>query len=223
MKNRTVIAILSLFMTVSLTGCGSSSKEDADKTQKETETEQTAAETEETETAEAPKEISSRDQIYKVGDTVVTDKYEFTLTAAEYADAFSIQPDDSFLQTADTETPPQDYQWLIYNVEYRYIASYSSDDLGMFAADEYSVGQNHYGSEFVCAYRKEGDSWIVSQYTPFFAGLSAIVNSYSPAAYTYEPSAQMYQARGALKVMKEDITDEPLMIRLERYQFEIHP
>lgn len=214
-----IIACLSLFMTVSLTGCGSSSKEDADTTQKENETEQT--ETEETQTAAEPKEISSRDQVYKTGDTVISDEYEFTLTEAEYVDAFSIQPDDTFLQKTDADTPPEDYQWLIYNVDYRYIGSSSNYDMGMFAVDEYLVGNNGYGSDFVCAFRKAGENWIVSKYSPFFVSFSNIISSYSSDMYKYEPSDQMYQARGALRVKNDTLTDEPLIIDLEHYKFEI--
>lgn len=104
-KNRSLHVLLSILLTASLAGCGSSAKPESD-----SKTDEMAPAPEESSTPES-EGISPKDQTYKIGDTITADDHEFTLVDAGFSDYISVTADDTFLQRA------ADVLWLTGNPE----------------------------------------------------------------------------------------------------------
>ncbi|MCR4951883.1 MAG: hypothetical protein K6A40_11230 [Solobacterium sp.] len=211
-------SVMSLFLAATLTGCGSSS---APKPSSAPDDSGKASAAPETDKTPEPSAVSPRDQVYKVGDTVTTDDFEITLTDARIVDKISTQADDTFLTEVTGAENSGDVGFLIYNAEFKYLGSYEDDFARPLAVDMYGIGNTYYSSEFLCAFRKTGENWQVTVCSPLFTSIAQSLGADPTARFTFEPSDQTYQARGVLRVTKEDVKDQTVTINLQKYQFEI--
>ena len=211
--------LLSVFLTASLTGCSSSSGSgSAARSEKEEKPSQ------ETEPSPAS-EISPRDQVYHVGDTITADDFVFTVTDAGLADAVSGTPDDSFLTKADSGAVPagEDFRFVYYTVDYQYTGSFADEDVWTFLPEEAKAGNITFLPNAMAAFRKTGDAWIISGVVqdPLLISIANSSGCERQEEYEYQPSDQKYQARGIISVKKDMLNDGPVTIKIKKYNIEI--
>ncbi len=216
-KNRSFHVLLSILLTASLAGCGSSAKPESESKPGETETAP-----EESNTTE-PAEISSRDQIYKIGDTITTDEYEFTLVDAGFADYISGEADDTFLLKAENGLDAGEGSKLFYfSVEYKHLKPGRMVTDYPFFTNEVASDNTARAGGCVMAYRKAELGWHLAYLTAPFTSIPYIATMFQPDDIEYQSEEGTYQARGAIFVSQDfiDNGNGHFTFKLNRYVFE---
>ena len=215
--------LLSLFMTVSLAGCGSPAESGSTEKPQKEETQKKEEPTPETETEPAA-ETSSKDQIYHAGDTITTDEFIFTVTDLGFADTVSMTSDDSFFLKADKGYDARENsRFLYYSVDFQYIDSVADEIYSPFYVPEYTIDNATFVSGSVSAFRKEGDKWMISAYSGdgSFMFLTSSVGMEYNDRYEFQPSDQKYQARGLIYVSNDNLSKGTLTVKIRKYKFEV--
>ncbi|MBQ6221093.1 MAG: hypothetical protein IJJ44_00570 [Solobacterium sp.] len=217
-------ALLSVFLTVTLAGCGSSSDSTPAPTTNTSEKETAVPET----PSPVPTQNSSTYDTYKVGDTIYTySDITFTLSEVGISETISREPDDTFLLPAeDGFKSGEAYRFLYYKIDFTYTGKEPKKQYGLFYMQGYAQ-QIQLKTEFFSAsvFRPVGaEEWMTGGYS---SGAGQIIRPLIELPYgdNYEftPSDQMYEARGMVVFPTEELEKGPVKLNLNNYVFEIDP
>ncbi len=215
-------ALLSVFLTVTLAGCGSSSESTPAPTLETTEKETAVPET----PASAPAQNSSTYETYKVGETIhAYSNLTFTLSEAGISETISRDPDDTFLLPKEDGLRSGDaYRFLYYKIDFTYTGKEPVKQYGLFYIQGFSR-QIQTNFEFISAsvFRPVGaEEWMAGGYSSGAAQIfSSLIEMTPGETYEFTPSDRMYEARGMLLFPKEELEKGPVKINLNNYEFEI--